>query len=70
MLNINNIYAYTKGGYNYYNLNNRKRLFKLYILLVAIILLYSSSKLLDYAINIKGLIIIVNPFYIYFRLLK
>ena len=70
ILNICNIYTYIKGGYSYYNLDNRKRLLKLYILLVAIILLYSSSKLLDYTTNIKGLIIIINPFYIRLRLLE
>jgi len=70
MLNICNIYAYIKRGYNYYNSNNRKRLFKLYILLVTIILLYNSSKLLNHATNIKGLAIIVGPFYIYFKHLK
>ena len=70
MLNIRNIYAYIKGGYNYYNLDNRRRLFKLYILLVTIILLYNSGKLLDYITNIKGLAIIIGPSYIRLRLLK
>ena len=51
-------------------MDNRRRLLKLYILLVAIILLYSSGKLLDYATNIKGLIIIIGPFYIRLGLLE
>ena len=51
-------------------MDNRRRLLKLYIPLVAIILLYSSGKLLDYATNIKGLIIIIGPFYIRLRLLE
>ena len=70
MLNICNIYAYAKGGYSYYNLDNKRRLFKLYILLAAIILLYSSNKLLNYATNIKGLTIIIGPPYICLKLLK
>ena len=70
MLNISDIYAYIKGGYSYYNLDNRRRLLKLYILLVAIILLYSSGKLLDYTTNIKGLTIIVSPFCIPLGLLE
>ena len=69
-LNINNIYAYAKGGCSYYNLNNGKRLFKLCILLVTIILLYSSGKLLDHATDTKGLTIIIGPFCIRFRLLE
>ena len=35
-----------------------------------IILLYSNSKLLDYATNIKGLVIIISPSCICFRLLE
>ena len=70
MLNICNIYTHTKGGCSYYNLDNRRRLLKLYILLVTIILLYSSGKLLDYTTNIKGLAIIISPPYIRLRLLK
>jgi len=51
-------------------LDNREGLLKLYIPLIAIILLYSSGKLLNYATNIKGLIIIISPFYIRLRLLE
>ena len=70
MLNIHNIYAHTKGGCSYYNLNNKRRLFKLYIPLIAIILLYSSGKLLDYTTDTKDFTIIIGPSYIRLRLLK
>ena len=70
MLNIYNICTYTKKGYNYFNLNNRKRLFKLCILLIIIILLYSNSKFLNHATDIKGFAIIIGPFYIRLKLLK
>ena len=70
MLNIYNIYTYIKGGYSYYNLNNKRKLLKLCILLIIIILLYSNSKLLDYTTNIKGLIIIIGLSCIRLRLLE
>jgi len=70
VFNIYNIYAYIKRGYSHYNADNRRKLLKLYILLVIIIFLYNSNKFLNYTTDIKGLIIIISPFYISFRLLK
>ena len=70
IFNICDIYAYIKGGYSYYNLDNRRKLFKFCILLVMIILLYSSGKLLDYTTDIKGFVIIVGLSYICLRLLE